>query len=82
MAVLFPSSPPQVQGPRSLSTFIIATASGIALLYFGRIFFITLIIAIIVAFILEPAVVFFMRFRMPRALASFLARRDIRGVRR
>jgi predicted PurR-regulated permease PerM len=62
-----------VHGSRSLSTFVIATASGIALLYFGRIFFITLVISIIVAFILEPAVVFFMRFRMPRAFASFLA---------
>ena len=73
VAVLFPSSPPHVQGSRSLSTFVIATASGIALLYFGRIFFITLVIAIIVAFILEPAVLFFMRFRMPRGFASFLA---------
>jgi predicted PurR-regulated permease PerM len=73
VAVLFPSSPPQLQGSRSLSTFVIATASGIALLYFGRILFITLVISIIVAFILEPAVVFFMRFRMPRAFASFLA---------
>jgi predicted PurR-regulated permease PerM len=73
VAVLLPSSPPQLQRPRNLSTFVIATASGIALLYFGRIFFITLVIAIIVAFILEPSVVFFMRFRMPRGFASFLA---------
>jgi predicted PurR-regulated permease PerM len=73
VAVLLPSSPPQLQGSRSLSTFVIATASGIALLYFGRIFLITLVISIILAFILEPVVVFFMRFRMPRAFASFLA---------
>ncbi len=73
MAVLLPSLPPQVQKSRSISTVLIATAATIALLYFGRVFFITLVVSIIFAFILEPAVLFFMRFRLPRGVASFLA---------
>jgi predicted PurR-regulated permease PerM len=48
-------------------------ACAVALLYFGRVFLITLIVAVIVAFILEPGVLFFMRFKMPRGIASFLA---------
>lgn len=46
-------------------------ACTIALLYYGRAFLITLCTAVIVAFILEPSVVLLMRFRVPRALASF-----------
>jgi len=41
-------------------------------LYFGRVFFITIIIAFIIAFLLEPLVKLFMRIRVPRGLASFL----------
>src|SRR5580704_16772415 len=44
----------------------------IALLYFGRIFFITVIIAAIISFLLDPAVLFFMKLKMPRGLASFV----------
>jgi len=42
----------------------------IALLYFGRDFFITLIISAVFAFILDPAVVLVMKLRLPRALAT------------
>jgi len=49
-----------------------AIAGGVALLYYGRLFFITVIIAFMIAFLLEPAVRVFMRIRMPRGLASFL----------
>ncbi len=43
-----------------------------ALLYYGRVFFITIVIAAIIAFLLEPMVGFFMKLRFPRGLASFV----------
>ncbi len=52
----------------------------LVLLYLGRIFFITLISAVLLAFILEPAVNLFMRLRCPRATASFLACSLMLGV--
>ena len=51
---------------------ILAAAGGVALLYYGQVFFITIIIAFMIAFLLEPAVRLAMRLRMPRGLASFL----------
>jgi len=51
---------------------ILAAAGLVALLYYGQVFFITVIIAFMIAFLLEPAVRLFMRMRMPRGLASFL----------
>ncbi|HEY2843878.1 MAG TPA: AI-2E family transporter, partial [Bryobacteraceae bacterium] len=51
---------------------ILAAAGGVGLLYYGQVFFITIIIAFMIAFLLEPAVRLFMRIRMPRGLASFL----------
>lgn len=41
------------------------------MLYYGRIFFITVIIASMIAFLLDPLVVAFMRIRLPRGVASF-----------
>jgi predicted PurR-regulated permease PerM len=52
---------------------ILATAAAVALLYYGRIFFITVTIAAMIAFLLEPLVELFMKLRLPRGLASFLA---------
>lgn len=51
---------------------ILAAAAAIALLYFGRIFFITVIIASMIAFLLDPLVVIFIKLRLPRGLASFV----------
>jgi len=51
-----------------LFTFGVATA----LLYFGRLFIVTLLLSIFIAFILEPVVNLFIRFRVPRGVASFL----------
>jgi predicted PurR-regulated permease PerM len=51
---------------------ILAAAGGVGLLYYGQVFFITVIIAFMIAFLLEPAVRLFMKIRMPRGLASFL----------
>jgi predicted PurR-regulated permease PerM len=55
-----------------LGVGILAATAAIALLYFGRVFFITVIIAAMIAFLLDPLVVFFMKLRMPRGLASFV----------
>jgi predicted PurR-regulated permease PerM len=41
-------------------------------LYFGRVFFITVVIAITIAFLLDPLVTPFLKLRMPRAVASFI----------
>jgi predicted PurR-regulated permease PerM len=51
---------------------ILAAAAAIALLYYGRVFLITVIIASMIAFLLDPLVVFFVKLRMPRGLASFV----------
>lgn len=51
---------------------ILAAGAAVALLYFGRIFFITVIIASMIAFLLDPLVIMFMKLRMPRGLASFV----------
>ncbi len=50
---------------------IIALGAAIALLYVGRVFFITVIIASMIAFLLDPVVELFMRTRLPRGVASF-----------
>ena len=51
---------------------IIALGAAIILLYYGRVFFVTVIIASIIAFLLDPVVEFFMKARLPRGLASFV----------
>ena len=43
-----------------------------ALLYYGRAFFITIVIASMIAFLLDPIVLLAMRLRLPRSLASFV----------
>ncbi|HTS75702.1 MAG TPA: AI-2E family transporter [Bryobacteraceae bacterium] len=50
---------------------ILGLGVAIALLYYGRVFFITVIIASMIAFLLDPAVVLFMKLRLPRGVASF-----------
>ena len=58
--------------PKSLTAAVLAIAAASALLYFGQLFFVTLILALVIAFILEPFVALLMRARLPRAVASFL----------
>lgn len=55
-----------------LAVSVLATAAGIALLYYGRVLIVTMIISAIFAYLLEPPVELLMRLRMPRGLASFL----------
>ncbi len=61
-----------VQEARHLALPTLAFAAVIAILHFGRIFFITAIVATVIAFILEPFVALLIRIRLPRALASFV----------
>jgi predicted PurR-regulated permease PerM len=58
--------------PQSPTAVVLALASAIALLYFGQLFFVTLISAVVIAFILEPVVALLMRARLPRSVASFV----------
>ena len=51
---------------------VIAVGVVVAILYFGRILFITSLTAITIAFILEPFVLLLMRVRFPRSLAAFV----------
>ncbi len=53
-------------------SFLISLACLIALLYFGRVLIVTLLISILSAFILDPLVALFGRMKIPRGLASFL----------
>jgi predicted PurR-regulated permease PerM len=57
---------------RVLANPVIALGVTFAILYWARVFFITSIIAVIIAFILEPFVGLLMRIRFPRSVASFV----------
>ena len=57
---------------RRLSLPLIAGGVIIAALYFGRMVFITFLVAVIIAFILEPFVALLVRVRLPRSLAAFV----------
>jgi predicted PurR-regulated permease PerM len=60
------------QEARRLAAPIVAMGVIIAILYFGRVVFVTSIVAVTIAFILEPFVELLMRIHLPRSLASFL----------
>jgi predicted PurR-regulated permease PerM len=61
-----------VQEAHHIALPVLAMGVVVAILYFGRLFFITSLIALTIAFILEPFVVLLMRIRFPRSLASFV----------
>jgi predicted PurR-regulated permease PerM len=52
------------------ATSLIALAAAVALLYFGRDFFVTLIISAMFAFLLDPVVMLVMKLRLPRPAAT------------
>lgn len=60
------------QEVRNIAGPLIALGVVIAILYFGRVFFITSLVAVMLAFILEPFVTLLVRVRLPRSLASFV----------
>ena len=69
MAVL--DTPPRTTDKAvSLAISVIALAAAVALLYFGKEFFITLIIAAVFAFLLDPLVILVMKLRIPRAAST------------
>jgi predicted PurR-regulated permease PerM len=55
-----------------LAIGILAWAAGVALLYYGRVLIVTVLIATIISVLLDPLVELFMRLRLPRGLASFV----------
>jgi predicted PurR-regulated permease PerM len=61
-----------VHEARNLAMPVVAMGVIMAVLYYGRLFFITSIIAVTIAFILDPFVALLMRVRLPRSLASFV----------
>jgi len=63
---------PAEKPAHSAGVRVLSIASVVGLLYFGRVFFITIVIAAIIAFLLDPVVTLFARLRLPRPLASFL----------
>ena len=68
MPIFTPSLPSQKN--ISIGVGLIAAASAICLLYYGRAFFVTVIISGMFAFILDPAVQLVMRLRLPRPAAT------------
>ncbi|MCL4795874.1 MAG: AI-2E family transporter [Bryobacteraceae bacterium] len=67
------SAPSPLKPSRSAAGILASFILIVFVLYVGRLFFITLVTAVLLAFILEPLVGFFMRFKAPRGAASFLA---------
>ena len=68
-------SPPEIATPHrvpGLATTIIAVGAVIALLYYGRDFFVTLITGVSLGFLLDPFVEMLMKLRLPRYAASFV----------
>ena len=61
-----------IQESHGFAISVIALGVAVAILYFGRVFFITSLAAVTIAFILEPVVALLMRIRFPRSLASFV----------
>jgi len=66
------SRPIKAQEFPSAANTVIALGVLVALLYWGRVFFITALSAVMIAFILEPFVGLLMRIRLPRSVASFV----------
>jgi predicted PurR-regulated permease PerM len=54
----------------NIGTTLIALTASVALLYYGRDFFVALILAAMFAFLLDPAVLLVMKLRVPRGLAT------------
>jgi len=70
MSTLIPNLP--ANKPVNVSITVLAFAAAVVLLYFGRVFFITVAIACIIAFLLDPVVTAFVKLRLPRAVSSFI----------
>jgi predicted PurR-regulated permease PerM len=79
VALLSPSLPAQKAVQVGITA--LGLAATVAMLYFGRGFFVTLIISAMFAFILDPLVELLMRIRVPRpAAAAFIILAALTGV--
>jgi predicted PurR-regulated permease PerM len=58
--------------PRAVGFAVVSLAAAVALLYYGRVFFITVIFALFLAFAMRPFVSLLERARVPRVLAILL----------
>ncbi|HEV8116992.1 MAG TPA: hypothetical protein VGQ32_00625, partial [Thermoanaerobaculia bacterium] len=58
--------------PRAVGFAVVSLAATVALLYYGRVFFITVIFALFLAFAMRPFVSLLERARVPRVLAILL----------
>jgi len=70
MSALLPTLP--TRKPSNAAATVLAIGALIAILYYGRVFLITVVISMIIAFLLDPLVALFVRLRLPRGVASFL----------
>jgi predicted PurR-regulated permease PerM len=70
MSALLPTLP--TRKPSNAATAVLAIGALIAILYYGRVFLITVVVSMIIAFLLDPLVALFMRLRLPRSLASLM----------
>jgi len=68
LAILSPAI--QTQKSVQVGVWLIALAALIALLYYGRDFFVTLIVSAVFSFILDPVVQLIMRLRLPRSAST------------
>lgn len=68
MAILSASLPTQRAFHRGVT--VIAAAAVVALLYFGKPFFVTVAVSAMLAFVLDPIVLLVMRLRLPRPAAT------------
>jgi predicted PurR-regulated permease PerM len=66
------ASPAEGQSTFNLSVFIIAGGVVMAALYYGRVFLIMCVTAVIIAFLLDPFVHLLVKFRFPRSLAALV----------
>ena len=65
-------APDVVPGPRPVGQIVVTLVAAIALLYYGRLFFITVSFALFLAFAMRPFVSILERARIPRVLAILL----------
>lgn len=72
-------SPVDLPG-RSIALTVLATAAGMALLYWAREVFIPVVLAVLISYALEPIVVFLGRIRLPRLAASALVMLAFTGL--
>jgi len=70
MSTLTPSI--QANKTAQVGVNLLAVAASVMLLYYGRVFFITVVIACTIAFLLDPFVTALVKLRLPRAVASFV----------